>query len=692
MQHSKVVYRPPDAEENSFKNIIKFIINTLEDNTDDSYQICLSGDLNFPSINWELSTVIGGCPAYIRRSAEDFLALLSSTMMNQFVHTPTRRENILDIFCTNNPFLVNYVEVSSTPISDHNLILISLSIDLEDIGHKECMPPPSGFSALDFSKANFDSISHEIEAKDWDMIRQDCSFEQFPEKMTKELLTICQSNVPTRKPKTGKPRLQNALRRKKKRLEKRLANTTKKSVETKLERELAFVHYEIKEAYNERKNMEETAAVNRLKSNPKSFYSYAKSHSHMKSDIIMMKNSNGIMTRDPRAISDILQSQFSSVYSNPNCEDKKDPDFPPLAEDLLLPEHFQITESDIISAARDLKKNSSPGPDGVPAELIIKCSSSLVIPFAIIWRESFTLAKVPQYYKESYVCPIHKKGDRTIAANHRPISLTSHVMKTAERIVRRIIVDHLETNEVISKDQHGFRSGRSTLTQLLMHFDSVFDAMLQGNDIDTIYLDYAKAFDKVDHQLLLLKMARYGFPENLIQWISSFLSGRCQTVVVKGAHSQEAAVISGVPQGTVLGPVLFLLFINDLDNKIFNSKICFFADDTRISKQIETMGSKFLLEQDLSNVLDWSKANNMELNKQKFELQSYKLKQSPLLSELPFQSELFSYRVSEEVILEPISSVKDLGVIVSSDLSWSSHIATIVTRGVACSCMGLECL
>ena len=258
-------------------------------------------------------------------------------------------------------------------------------------------------------------------------------------------------------------------------------------------------------------------------------------------------------------------------------------------------------------------------------------------------------------------------------------------MKTAERVVRRIIVDHLEANAVISKDQHGFRSGRSTLTQLLNHFDDVFNAMLQGNDIDTIYLDYAKAFDKVDHQLLLLKMARYGFPENLILWISSFLSGRCQTVVVKGAHSREAAVISGVPQGTVLGPVLFLIFINDLDNKIINSNVCFFADDTRISKQIVTLESKSLLELDLLNVLDWSKTNNMELNEQKFELQSYNLKPSPLSLELPFHTELFSYRISEEVILEPTSTVKDLGVIVSSDLSWSPHIATIVARarGVA---------
>ena len=141
-------------------------------------------------------------------------------------------------------------------------------------------------------------------------------------------------------------------------------------------------------------------------------------------------------------------------------------------------------------------------------------------------------------------------------------------------------------NDIMCQNQHGFRSGKSCLTQLLGHINDVLFGMLEGSDVDAIYLDFAKAFDKVDHHLLLKKLERYGFPDKLIAWISSFLSNRLQQVVVNGEMSYPATVISGVPQGTVLGPLLFILFINDMDNCVINSIIRFFADDTRILKHI----------------------------------------------------------------------------------------------------------
>ena len=682
-----VVYRPPDADCTSFNNALTFISEIIEENTDHTYQLCITGDLNLPCVCWKLSSIQNGWPSPMRNSAEIFLKLLSSNMMNQYVEDPTRGQNILDIFCTNNPFLVCNTNVEYTPMSDHKIVNIDLTINAtgctnDRTSKEKCL---TGFSAIDFRRADFEKISQRVNDINWNIVRQNSSFEEFPAKFTEILLDICQKSAPKKRPRTGKPKKMNALRRKKRRLESKLDNSRTPEQRRRLERELAMIYYQLKEGYINSKNIEEAAVVSRIKENPKYFFSYAKTHSQIRQDIVMLRDEKGKVTRVPVEISNILQNQFSSVYSNPSSPDIEEPDFPRAEDNALNPECFRIRKSDILAAAQELKTNSTPGPDGVPAELLIRCRDALSTPLIILWEESFSRNIVPQFYKESYVCPIHKKNDRSVAANYRPISLTSHVMKLAERVVRQIIVQHMEGQDLISDKQHGFRTGRSTLSQLLIHFDEVLNGMLEGDSTDTIFLDYSKAFDKVDHRLLLEKMTRYGFPPNLVNWLRSFLSDRTQVVVVKGAHSREGNVVSGVPQGTVLGPILFIVFINDLINKVSECNVSFFADDTRISKQIDAMQSKELLQNDLLSVLSWSKTNNMELNEGKFELQSYNIKPLNIVKELPFQPHLFTYLFSDTVLLEPSTLVKDLGVMVTNDLSWSNHIATIVARarGVA---------
>ena len=166
------------------------------------------------------------------------------------------------------------------------------------------------------------------------------------------------------------------------------------------------------------------------------------------------------------------------------------------------------------------------------------------------------------------------------------MSLTSHVIKIYERVQRKQIVAHLEENNLLNSKQHGFRSGKSCLTQLLHHFDDIIEALSNGDDMDAIYLDYAKAFDKVDHQLLIKKLQLYGFHPKIIIWIESFLTNRTQQVVVDGHMSIIALIMSGVPQGTVLGPILFLIFINDIASCVLHTTLRCFADDTRICRSI----------------------------------------------------------------------------------------------------------
>ena len=203
---------------------------------------------------------------------------------------------------------------------------------------------------------------------------------------------------------------------------------------------------------------------------------------------------------------------------------------------------------------------------------------------------------------------------------------------------------------------------------------------MKNNDFDTIYLDYAKAFDKVDHKLLVKKLHRYGINSKIIKWIDAFLNDRQQAVVVNGTLSLLALIVSGVPQGTVLGPILFLIFINDIEHCLSNAVIRCFADDTKVSMSIRSEHDVPLLQTDLQKVIQWSEDNNMVLHKDKFQYMCHRCIKQYIMGELPFMSELFQYNISPELSLSPVNQVKDLGILVSSNLSWSPHIRSITDK------------
>ena len=236
----------------------------------------------------------------------------------------------------------------------------------------------------------------------------------------------------------------------------------------------------------------------------------------------------------------------------------------------------------------------------------------------------------------------------------------------------------MESNKLLSSKQHGFRKDRSCLTHLLKDIDDILQNTLNGDESDVIYLDFAKAFDKVDHEILIQKLKLHGIKGQLLIWIQNFLINRKQSVMVDGHHSTFSFVISGVPQGSVLGPILLLIYINDLQDCLKGSTAGSFADDTRLTKSISSIEDTKTLQEDLAHVVQWSNANNMSLHEDKFEFLSYQSPNSKLLRELPFTSEWLKYNSSTGQTIYPTNIVKDLGVHLSSDFKWSSHVNTIV--------------
>ena len=448
----------------------------------------------------------------------------------------------------------------------------------------------------------------------------------------------------------------------------------------KLQEEVAILCYNIQEGILEKLDKKEKNAIDAIRKNPKYFFSYAKHLQKTKSTIPVLRDEHGNLATDPSIKAEMLQRQYQKVFSDPDKADIAEcMSSPGLPQGLAKGfSNCQIIRDDIIDALKELDPYAAAPEEDIPARLLTSCKEQLADPLTLFWSKSFDTGYIPDNLKTQFITPIFKKGDRTDPANYRPVSLTSHVMKTFERVLRNILVEHLEENRLISRNQHGFRKKRSCMTQLLSHVEQIYKSLNENDEVDVIYLDFAKAFDKVDHAVLLEKLKRYGVQGKALAWIREFLLDRKQTVVIEGHMSSFQTVRSGVPQGTVLGPILFVLYINDLLHTLEFSKGFSFADDTKLIGAIEDEQSVRCLQEDLNRVIKWSTANNMELHEKKFEVVSYSLNASKTLQQLPFYPSTVEYSTPCGHVIDPQTSVRDLGVYVSNDRSWSPHVEKTV--------------
>ena len=255
--------------------------------------------------------------------------------------------------------------------------------------------------------------------------------------------------------------------------------------------------------------------------------------------------------------------------------------------------------------------------------------------------------------------------------NYRPVVLTSHVAKVFERLVAGKLVDHLETERYLSPSQHGFRKGRSCSSQLAQHYWNVLRILEKGNEADVVYLDFSKAFDKVDLGLLLVKLKGMGIRGSLLGWIQDFLSNRMQRVVVEGHSSQWCEVVSGVLQGTVLGPILFLAHVVDIDVGVQGTVSCF-ADDTRVTQEISSPEDACILQRNLERIYSWANKNNMHFNENKFKVLHYADNQRVVTQR--------NYLTPGKDNIEGVSEIKNLGVRMADTGKFSLHIERVVKR------------
>ena len=278
---------------------------------------------------------------------------------------------------------------------------------------------------------------------------------------------------------------------------------------------------------------------------------------------------------------------------------------------------------------------------------------------------------MPDDWKKANIVPVFKKGDKQLPENYRPISLTSISSKLLEHIIHTNIMIHLDTNNLLSPFQHGFRKERNCETQLITTARDFADTLNKKGQTDAILLDFSKAFDKVDHHTLLFKLKALGINSPLADWVKSFLSNRTQVVTLEGVKSSPAPVRSGVPQGTVLGPLLFLIYVNDIsDNLTPGTSIRLFADDSLLYRDIKTQHDTHTLQKDLDTLQMWEKINKMEFHPQKCQVMSITNKRSPYKH---------TYQI-HNISLQKVNKAKYLGITIDDKLTYKQHISDISSK------------
>lgn len=361
----------------------------------------------------------------------------------------------------------------------------------------------------------------------------------------------------------------------------------------------------------------------------------------------------------------MFNETFCSVFTKENLDNVPDKGKSPYQS---MP-YIHVTLNGVIKCVKRLNSKKACGPDKMPILALQETVNEIAPVLQSIFQQSLNESKIPLDWKKANIVPIFKKGDRTKPSNYRPVSLTAVVSKMLEHIVVAQIMDHLDRYNILHENQHGFRSRRSCESQLLLTTDDITKSINQGHQVDMGILDFAKAFDKVSHRRLSRKMAYYGIRGSTLKWVIEFLQGQNQQVVIDGETSEPAEVTSGVPQGTVLGPTLFLIYINDIAENI-NSNIRLFADDCVVYRQIDSLQDHLILQQDLNKLVDWSNTWQMEFNVDKCVVMNI----GTLRNKTKFE-----YKMNNQT-LETVKHHPYLGVELTDNMKYNHHIDTITSK------------
>lgn len=668
------VYIPPDDSIESYNTCLLNIENVVI-NANSKDQFVIMGDFNLPDILW------------INSNDEDFNFMVptnatveKSTFFIEKVHLlPLFQVNciinncgrMLDLIYTDIPNEFNITE-SVDPLLKIDPYHPPLEFALS--GTKSSFSKTKITRSYNFKKCDFNAMSSFLDEIDWSIITNNEDINTALTQFYFILNEAIKRFVPykemsaNRKHSWISSRLKT-LKNKKNSLHKKFKRRNDDAIRNEYNTIKRQLSIETKIAYDNYINdLKES-----FKTNPKKFWSYI--NSKRNNDIYpKIMNYDDESADNDNDICELFAKFFNNVYKNDDAS--KSPNIG------LIPvnntNNFQppvINNCDIYSAIANVKCCFSPGPDNVPSCILIKCGGSLTDVLCYLFNLSLSSGVFPTIWKSSYIIPLFKKGARHDISNYRGIAKLSAIPKLFEAILSSDLT--FKVKSIISNEQHGFCSGKSTLTNLLTLTNTISNGFASKLQTDVGYFDFSKAFDQLNHRILIVKLQQLGFSEKYVQWIYQYLTSRTQSVLFNGYFSRSINVLSGVPQGSHIGPLMFVLYINDLPSVMSSSRILLFADDAKIFKTISSLKDCIELQNDFNNLSTWCNNNDLSINIKKCNILSFCRKRSSIE---------FEYVLNNSVI-ERVNDFCDLGVNFDSKMMFNKHIEII--KGKASSRLGM---
>src|SRR5215813_3014492 len=603
----------------------------------------IMGDFNYPDINWIHETTTSSI-------SNKFIELLRENFLIQNVKEATRQSKILDLILSSNDVQLTDITLSA-PLgdSDHSVITGEIKCSRKIILRN--------YEGWNFKKANFEAISSRLQLLDWNELFKNKEINSMWLQFKNEIINLMNQFIPKFKfkNKKGMGWMTTTVLKEivlKKNMWRNYKDKDDINLYDKFKQQAKVVKLAVKKA---KSDYEEHLAKN-SKINPKGIFRYIARKNNNNEDLAIKDNS-GELIYDSFSIAKIFNEYFASIFIESAQADNFRTDF-------ISDEYICITKKEVLEHMNKINPNKSVGLDGIPSLLVKSCADAMAAPLTAILNQSLKEGKVPEDWKLAKVTQIHKGGIKSDVSNYRPVSLTPVLSKIMEKVIRQRMLEFLDENDVVYIGQHGFVKDRSCLTNLLTFYEDVTRELDRGNGYVAIYLDFRKAFDTVNQIMLLQKLNEIKIPKYICKWIEHWLIGRSQCVVYKGKYSLSCEVKSGVPQGSVLGPMLFNIYINDIYVNI-GSKLLLFADDIKIGRSIKNSNDYRILQEDLNKLNMWATKWDLSFNINKCKVIHFGRKRTD-----------WNFTINGE-ILEYVSEYKDLGILIDEKLKFRNHIGKI---------------